>query len=76
MNEKEFKSLELDNFIEGIRGLPDAYDDGRIDNIVDIITTIVKKAKSTRWIDIKDIKEIVADSTEFPEMWEEGYTAW
>lgn len=76
MNDEEFKPLKLEAFIEGIRGLPDSYDDGRIDNLVDVITEIVKKARSTRWIDLKDIEEIVADSTEFPDMWEDGYDPW
>lgn len=72
-DEEEFKPLKLETFIEGIRGLPDGYDDPRIDNIVNIITCIVEDTKALGWIDVDRIRDIVADSTEFPEMWEYGY---
>lgn len=72
----DFETLKLEDFIKGIKALPDGYDDPRIDNIVNVITSIIEIAKRSAAVDIDDIREIIANSTEFPEMWEEGYSSW
>ena len=65
--------LTIDNLIKGISGMPDGYDDGRIDNVCGVLENILEIVKKNGAISLAQAEEIIANSTEFPEIWEDGY---
>lgn len=68
-------TLTVENLLKGLSALPDGYDDPRIDGACGILTKIISLAVCNDAVSMKQIEKIVADSTEFPEFWDEG-RAW
>lgn len=65
--------LTIENLMKGINGMPDGYDDGRINNVCSILEDILEITKKNGAISLAQVEEIVANSTEFPEIWDDGY---
>lgn len=57
---------------EGLRGLPDSYDDPRIDHACQTLRSILDLVQQNGAISLAQIEEMV-ESDEFPEIWEDGY---
>lgn len=65
--------LTIDNLLKGVSGMPDGYDDGRIDNVCNVLEKVLEIVKKNGAISLTQVEDIVADSTEFPEIWEDDY---
>lgn len=62
--------LTITKLQEGAHGLPDSYDDGRIDNVCRVLDKMLDLVQKNGAISLAQVEEIVAESTEFPELWE------
>lgn len=65
--------LTIELLTQGIKGLPDGYDDPRISNICNILHDVLELVQKNGAISLSQIEEIVSDSTEHPDFWEENY---
>lgn len=62
--------LTIGKLQDGASGLPDSYDDGRIDNVCRVLGKMLDLVQKNGAMSLAQVEEIVADSTEFPELWE------
>lgn len=62
--------LTISKLQDGASGLPDSYDDGRIDNVCRVLGKMLDLVQKNGAMSLAQVEEIVADSTEFPELWE------
>jgi hypothetical protein len=63
--------LTIDKLRKGASGLPDGFDDPRIDNICHVLGKVLGLAQKNGAISLAQIEEIVANSTEFPDFWDD-----
>lgn len=65
--------LTIDVLIKGASGLPDGYDDPRIDNVCGVLKSVLRLAQTNDAVPLTQIEKIVAESTEFAEMWSDDF---
>lgn len=63
--------LTIEKLLEGANGLPDSYDDPRIDNVCSVVKSVLQLVQKNGAISLDQIEEIVANSTEHPDFWDE-----
>lgn len=64
--------LTVDALKEGLKGLPDSYDDPRIDNACHVLRDILDLIQKNGAVSLAQIEKIVEESTEFPDFWDEN----
>lgn len=64
--------LTIEKLIAGAKGLPDSYDDPRIDNVCRIVKDILRLVQRNGAVSLAQIEQIVEESTEHPDFWDEG----
>lgn len=67
-----YDGLSVEALLKGLSALPDGYDDPRIDGACGILTKIISLAVCNDAVSLSQITKIVAESTEFPEFWDEN----
>lgn len=65
--------LTIEKLVDGIKGLPDSYDDPRIDNVCHVVRDILDLVQKNGAASLAQIEQIVADSTEHPDFWDEDH---
>lgn len=68
--------LTIEKLLDGVKGMPDGYDDPRINNVCSVLRDVLELIQKNGAVSLAQVEEIVADSTEFVEMWEDGFSAW